>query len=63
MNGFCCAVGGGSETNTRPTVHFLLLGVTRDSIIQLARQHGYEVLEEKVAVSEAMEVSFVSHTC
>jgi branched-subunit amino acid aminotransferase/4-amino-4-deoxychorismate lyase len=30
--------------------------VTRASIIELARSRGYEVLEEKVAVSEAMEV-------
>jgi hypothetical protein len=31
-------------------------GVTRASIIELARSRGYEVLEEKVAVTEAMEV-------
>lgn len=31
-------------------------GVTRDSIIQLARLRGYDVQEDKVSVTEAMEV-------
>jgi hypothetical protein len=37
-------------------------GVTRDSIIQLARRLGYEVHEEPVSVHEAMEADEVFTT-
>lgn len=39
-----------------PLIWCLPPGVTRASIIELARSRGYEVLEEPVAVTEAMEV-------
>lgn len=38
------------------TLSLYLIGVTRDSIIQLARRLGYDVQEDKVSVTEAMEV-------
>jgi branched-subunit amino acid aminotransferase/4-amino-4-deoxychorismate lyase len=38
------------------TLPLYLIGVTRDSIIQLARRLGYDVQEDKVSVTEAMEV-------
>lgn len=37
-------------------------GVTRESIIQLARKLGYEVLEEPVSVHEAMEADEIFTT-
>lgn len=37
-------------------------GVTRESIIQLARKLGYEVLEEPVSIHEAMEADEVFTT-
>eukprot|EP00878_Enallax_costatus_P042458 GHUV01049824.1.p1 GENE.GHUV01049824.1~~GHUV01049824.1.p1 ORF type:complete len:163 (-),score=52.85 GHUV01049824.1:219-707(-) len=40
----------------------ILPGVTRDSIIQLARLHGYDVQEDKVSVTEAMEADEVFTT-
>lgn len=39
-----------------------LTGVTRDSIIQLARRLGYDVKEEPVSVREAMEADEVFTT-
>lgn len=33
----------------------ILPGVTRDSVIEIARSRGYEVIEEPVKVTEAME--------
>eukprot|EP00879_Flechtneria_rotunda_P030257 GHRR01032865.1.p1 GENE.GHRR01032865.1~~GHRR01032865.1.p1 ORF type:complete len:425 (+),score=93.20 GHRR01032865.1:299-1573(+) len=47
----------GQTIKTPPLKGTILPGVTRDSIIQLARRHGYEVLEEDVSVHEAMGVS------
>ncbi len=37
----------------------ILPGVTRDSIIQIARSRGYTVSEEQVPVAEAMDADEV----
>lgn len=45
----------GRTIRTPPLSGSILPGVTRRSVIELARSRGYEVLEERVAVAEAME--------
>nr|QKY15323.1 branched chain amino acid aminotransferase (BCAT) [Polytomella parva] len=45
----------GKTIKTPPLAGTILPGVTRDSVIQLARSRGYEVVEEPVSVHEAME--------
>jgi hypothetical protein len=46
----------GNTIRTPPLAGTILPGVTRASIIELARSKGYEVKEEPVSVHEAMEV-------
>jgi branched-chain amino acid aminotransferase len=52
----------GKTIKTPPLGGTILPGVTRDSIIQLARRLGYEVHEEPVSVHEAMEADEVFTT-
>lgn len=52
----------GKTIKTPPLGGTILPGVTRDSIIQLARRLGYDVHEEPVSVHEAMEADEVFTT-
>mmetsp|Transcript_9781 Transcript_9781/g.18269 ORF Transcript_9781/g.18269 Transcript_9781/m.18269 type:complete len:377 (-) Transcript_9781:621-1751(-) len=52
----------GKTIKTPPLAGTILPGVTRDSVIQLARSRGYEVVEEPVSVHEAMEADEVFTT-
>ncbi|GBF92212.1 branched-chain amino acid aminotransferase [Raphidocelis subcapitata] len=45
----------GRTIRTPPLAGSILPGVTRASVIELARSRGYEVKEEPIAVTEAME--------
>lgn len=49
------------KTIKTPPLHGTILsGVTRRSVIHLAKEHGYTVIEEDVSAQEAMEVK--THT-
>lgn len=52
----------GNTIKTPPLSGTILPGVTRDSIIQLARRLGYDVQEDKVSVTEAMEADEIFTT-
>ncbi|KAK9907767.1 hypothetical protein WJX75_009620 [Coccomyxa subellipsoidea] len=52
----------GNTIKTPPLAGTILPGVTRKSVIQLARQLGYEVQETNVAVTEAMEADEIFTT-
>eukprot|EP00882_Tetradesmus_deserticola_P004929 GHRQ01005193.1.p1 GENE.GHRQ01005193.1~~GHRQ01005193.1.p1 ORF type:complete len:374 (+),score=149.89 GHRQ01005193.1:67-1188(+) len=52
----------GTTIKTPPLSGTILPGVTRASIIELARSRGYEVLEEKVSITEAMEADEIFTT-
>jgi len=52
----------GRTIRTPPLQGTILPGVTRRSVIELARSRGYEVLEEAVSVSQAMEADEVFTT-
>eukprot|EP00210_Caulerpa_lentillifera_P009364 g8927.t1 len=45
----------GKTIKTPPLKGTILSGVTRRSVIQLAKDHGYTVLEEDISAEEAME--------
>lgn len=46
----------GNKIKTPPLEGTILPGVTRKSILELAKSRGYEVSEENVTAAEAMEV-------
>lgn len=52
----------GNTIRTPPLQGTILPGVTRRSIVELARSRGYEVKEEPVSVSEAMEADEIFTT-
>eukprot|EP00210_Caulerpa_lentillifera_P004929 g4703.t1 len=52
----------GKTIKTPPLKGTILSGVTRRSVIQLAKDHGYTVLEENISASEAMEADEVFTT-
>ncbi|BDA50893.1 Branched-chain-amino-acid aminotransferase 5, chloroplastic [Coccomyxa sp. Obi] len=52
----------GNVIKTPPLAGTILPGVTRKSVIQLARQLGYEVQETNVTVNEAMEADEIFTT-
>ncbi|AES90514.2 putative branched-chain-amino-acid transaminase [Medicago truncatula] len=49
----------GKVLSTAPTLGTILPGVTRKSVIELARDLGYEVMERKVSVEELLEADEV----
>lgn len=46
----------GKTIKTPPLKGTILAGVTRRSVIHLAKEYGYTVLEEDISAQEAMEV-------
>lgn len=46
----------GKTIKTPPLHGTILSGVTRRSVIHLAKDHGYTVIEQDVSAQEAMEV-------
>jgi branched-chain amino acid aminotransferase len=52
----------GKTIRTPPLSGSILPGVTRDSVIALARRAGYDVREERVAVGDAMAADEVFTT-
>ncbi len=53
----------GRTIKTPPLAGTILPGVTRRSIIELARSKGYEVVEDHTSVTEAMEVGGEGAAC
>jgi len=49
----------GKTIRTPPAGETILSGITRKSVIQIARHRGYEVIEERVTVKDAMEADEV----